>query len=203
MMNLLGYFQRKIYSSSKKHLRPNLREKENKQFLRIVSKYISKGGIVADIGCGPGRFCELLCDQYPDLAIRAADSVAGFLGKDRNNLRYFHTNAESLPFQDKSIDVVYMIDVLHHIKDREQAISGIARILKKDGIVIFRDIVNQGLFSNLKYRMIDLSCFYYSFHLPRYWTKKEWISKLKKHHLQLIEQEESTDGLKYLVFRKS
>ena len=202
MIRLFGKFQRIIYSSSTNFFRRELRKKENEQFLKFINSYIPKNGIVVDIGCGPGRFCELLSKKYPDLVIKAIDSVPGFLGKNKNNLRYLQVNAESLPFQDESIDVVYLIDVLHHIKDKEKAVSEIARILKKDGVVIFRDIVNQGFFSYPKYKFIDLSCFYYSFYLPRYWSREEWVKNLGKHNLNLIKEEESTDGLKYLAFKK-
>jgi ubiquinone/menaquinone biosynthesis C-methylase UbiE len=43
---------------------------------------------------------------------------------------------ENLPFKNNSIDVVFNIAVLEHVKNPENVVGEIFRILKADGIVV-------------------------------------------------------------------
>jgi SAM-dependent methyltransferase len=47
------------------------------------------------------------------------------------------TDAESLPFEDESFDVVMGHAVLHHIPDLDRAFSEFFRVLKPGGVIVF------------------------------------------------------------------
>jgi SAM-dependent methyltransferase len=82
---------------------------------------------VADIGCGYGRNRKLV------------ESVGGeWVGVEpfEGGGHTVTANAEDLPFEDESFDVVVMDAVLEHIPDVGAAISETARILKPGGCFV-------------------------------------------------------------------
>ena len=52
-----------------------------------------------------------------------------------NKIRYQHLNALGLPFPDGSFDAIFMLDTLHHVKDRALALKECMRVVKPKGIV--------------------------------------------------------------------
>ncbi len=72
------------------------------------------------------------------------DQSKGMLDKAENkseNIRFIQGDAVTLKgIQDDSFDVVYMVDVIHHIGDIASMFRNIYRVLSKDGIVfVFTD----------------------------------------------------------------
>jgi len=101
-----------------------------------------RGEEVLEIGCGLGT--DLL--QY---AINGAIVTGVDLNDDqiiftRKNFELHNqsykelkiANAENLPFEDNSFDLVVSFGVLHHTPDTEKAISEVHRVLKKDGTAL-------------------------------------------------------------------
>jgi SAM-dependent methyltransferase len=95
---------------------------------------------VLDLGCGTGRFTEMLGDSYhatvgidPSLRMLAqrapsADSSAHFVA----------AHAESLPLGAGSMDLVFLSMVYHHLRPRD-AVAEIARVLSRNGHVSVRN----------------------------------------------------------------
>ena len=108
---------------------------------------INKGDFVVDYGCGPGRYtipiAKMVGDSGKVYAVDinplAFDKVNDKASKE--NL----TNIELLDadninnISDNSIDVVILYDTLHDIKDMRGVIKIIARILKTNGYLSFKD----------------------------------------------------------------
>ena len=59
------------------------------------------------------------------------------------------STAEELPFIDKSFEIIVGIDILHHV-DILRSISEINRVLKDDGIAIFREPMEVPLFDDFR-----------------------------------------------------
>jgi len=89
---------------------------------------IKEGALVLDIGCA---------DRWPE---KHMPTNSQYIGLD-----YFETalemydsnvdiyaNAESLPFDENSIDTILMFDVFEHINQGEKALREVFRVLKMD-----------------------------------------------------------------------
>jgi ubiquinone/menaquinone biosynthesis C-methylase UbiE len=88
-----------------------------------------KGKRAIDIGCGDGFWSEKLKKQEWD--------VVSIDGKDKRYNGAMSVNAEgALPFPDNAFDLVWVCEVLEHIKNLDALITEIERILKPGGLLI-------------------------------------------------------------------
>jgi SAM-dependent methyltransferase len=93
-----------------------------------------------DIGGGYGRLC-LMLEQYADKVTLAEpsqqqlDIAADFL-KDHPEIDRRLVQADDLPFEDGSIDLLTMIRVMHHLPDPSAEFAEISRVLADDGYAI-------------------------------------------------------------------
>lgn len=77
--------------------------------------------------------------------------------------------AEKMPFKNKSLSAIYMLNVLHHIKDPQKALKEMQRCLKKGGKIIMIEPYNS-LFSKF---------FYTHFHHEAFDVYSDWKIKGK------------------------
>lgn len=94
----------------------------------------------ADIGGGYGRLCVLL-RQYADKVTLAEPSkqqldIAKKFLKDYPDVKRLLTQADDLKFKDKSLDLITVIRVMHHLPDPSKEFKEFARVLSDDGMMI-------------------------------------------------------------------
>ena len=94
----------------------------------------------ADIGGGYGRLCVLL-RQYADKVTLAEPSqqqldIAKDFLKDYPDVKRLLTQSDDLKFKDKSLDLITVIRVMHHLPDPAPSFQELARVLSDDGIII-------------------------------------------------------------------
>jgi ubiquinone/menaquinone biosynthesis C-methylase UbiE len=101
---------------------------------------------VLDVGCGTGRWAELVLNTWPhskvtgldlsqEMLKRAAPRAAGY----PNRLDLVHGDAQSLPFDDASFDIVTCSHSFHHYPDQRGVVAEMARVLKPGGRVMIVD----------------------------------------------------------------
>ncbi len=108
---------------------------------------VQEGQTFLDYGCGTGSFTipaarivgatgkVYALDCFPrQLEIVAEKSQKEGLTNIETILSESHTG---LP--DESIDVIWMCDVLHEIKEREAVLAELHRVLKRDGVLAIYD----------------------------------------------------------------
>lgn len=108
---------------------------------------IQPGMRVLEIGCGSGAYTTFVARAVgPEGTVEALDIQPAMLAqlenkldlpenRDIKNIHTHQASAYELPFEDGSIDLVYMVTVLPEIPDRERTLTEIKRVLKTGGIL--------------------------------------------------------------------
>ena len=120
--------------------------------LQPPDKIIKRSGIepgmkVLEIGCGSGAFTTFVAralgnggkvyalDIQPAMLKQLEKKLAKPGNQDIKNIKLIQASAYNLPFENNSLDLVYIITVLQEIPDRQKALAEIKRVLKPEGIL--------------------------------------------------------------------
>jgi ubiquinone/menaquinone biosynthesis C-methylase UbiE len=115
---------------------------EHYAYLKTTAEFDRHAGEkVLEIGCGPGtdavQFAkggaQVTCVDLAERAValtRRQFELRGLQGE------FLASDAEHLPFEDASFDLVYSFGVLHHTPDTQGAINEVFRVLKPGGKAI-------------------------------------------------------------------
>lgn len=96
-----------------------------------------------DVGGGTGYLAACVADRYARVVV--TDLSPGMLSVARSrNLETVEASALDLPFKDGEFDVVLCTDALHHIKQIDQAIMEMCRVLKPGGTILIQEFHIQG-----------------------------------------------------------
>ena len=98
-------------------------------------------GRILELGCGVGNLWRDNSDRIPEtMEIILSDLSPGMLDQARKNLgdipvsfKFKIIDAQSLPFDDQSFDMVIANHMLQHVPDRQKAVAEIRRVLKPGG----------------------------------------------------------------------
>ena len=118
--------------------------------------------IGADIGCGSGRWAEMILPKVGRLhCIEPSDAF--FVAKQKlsrfENAVMHHNSLESLVLEEESLDFAYSLGVLHHIPDTSKAIKDCVAKLKKGApilIYLYYRFENKPTWFKLMWRCSDL-----------------------------------------------
>jgi ubiquinone/menaquinone biosynthesis C-methylase UbiE len=108
----------------------------------VLSRHSWRGDeLTLDVGCGPGIYFEGLLECIPNGKLVATDLSAGMIQTVRrlplaNGLDTSVADVQTLPFADKTFDVVLANHVLFLVPDLETALAELHRVLKPDGVLI-------------------------------------------------------------------
>jgi ubiquinone/menaquinone biosynthesis C-methylase UbiE len=105
-----------------------------------------------DVACGTGRFLEQTMDAFPRLPVTGADLSPAYVEEASERLarrptaKVVEANAESLPFEDGSFDLVVSIFLFHELPQRVRPLVAreMARVVKPGGLVVFADSLQAG-----------------------------------------------------------
>jgi ubiquinone/menaquinone biosynthesis C-methylase UbiE len=106
---------------------------------RIADKNFSKPGNiqVLDIGCGIGLIDNQISSKFENLY--GVDVEEGIIEKAKSfnpKVKYSLYKGTKLPFDDNSMDMVFTINVIHHVPPAnwERFVQEMQRVTRKDGI---------------------------------------------------------------------
>lgn len=104
-----------------------------------IAANLEEHEVIVDIGGGTGKLAEFICNDCKTVYV--LDESEKMLSKVNQspNLITINGNALKSPFENNSIDTVILCDVFHHIKEQEELILEINRILKDHGKIVMLD----------------------------------------------------------------
>lgn len=114
-----------------------LPEGELRYRLRCVDKlgFAFRGDEKAlDAGCGDGGVARLLRERVHEVV--AIDVEPSAAWRDGPGLTFHVADAENLPFEDASFDLVHSKDSLHHMDHPECALAEYRRVLRPHGAAL-------------------------------------------------------------------
>ena len=112
------------------------REIQKKKYEEVLS-YLKNAGLILDVGCGTGMFTKLLVQRAHFVV--GVDLSLGMLhaaGDMPRGVSLVQADADHLPFQDGTFDVVVSITLLQNMPDPGSTVRELARVLKRGGLLI-------------------------------------------------------------------
>lgn len=105
-----------------------------------------------DVATGTGRFLTFVKDNWPKLGVTALDLSDAYLDHARKELkawrdvRFLEANAETMPLQDASQDIITCIYLFHELPPavRSAVAQEISRVLKPGGLFVLVDSIQPG-----------------------------------------------------------
>ncbi|MGI6726823.1 MAG: class I SAM-dependent methyltransferase [Christensenellales bacterium] len=147
---------------------------------KIIPKVKDK--TVLELGAGPGIIALEVASATRRMI--ATDSSRQMIAeakkkKASDNLRFQVADARTLPYADEQFDVVIIANTLHIMPDTHLALTEIARILKRDGLLIAPNFVRENLrfLAKLRYRLCQLL----GIGFQHVWTAQEYMDFLQEH----------------------
>jgi ubiquinone/menaquinone biosynthesis C-methylase UbiE len=123
-----------------------------KERVFILDKSLPVSGNILEIGTGKGHFSLALAKggfSFTSIDISRQEQAIA-----RLNLRYFglenHADfriedAEGLSFPDHSFDIIFSINVFHHLESPSKVLDEMIRLLRPTGKLVLSDFTQKGL----------------------------------------------------------
>jgi SAM-dependent methyltransferase len=135
-----------------------------------LASLIPLGSRILDVGCGDGSIDCLITARRPDISIEGIDPLV----RPNAHIPVRAFDGTTIPFPDRTFDVVMFVDVLHHTKDPRVLLREAARVGRA---VLIKDHLREGFLANETLRLMDwVGNARYGVPLPyNYWSKSAWI----------------------------
>lgn len=122
-----------------------LLDKKQKNVLLKFLKDIPINAKILEIGCGSGRFLEFLESKgYKNIYGMDSSKEMLDVARKKTKAKLEIGDVYRMPYKSKSMDVVFSVHVLMHVKNPKKMISEMLRVSKNTIIV---DITNKNSFS--------------------------------------------------------
>jgi SAM-dependent methyltransferase len=144
-----------------------------------IAQFLPPAAHVLDVGCGDGALVARLSALRPDIRIEGVDVLV----RPHTAIPVRLFDGVRIPYDDASVDVVLMVDVLHHTDDPVVLLRESARVARH-GVVI-KDHLREGFGARLTLRGMDwIGNARHGVRLPyTYWSLAEWNEAFDQLHL--------------------
>ena len=113
-------------------------------WLDLIAAQVGRStSLIVDLGCGTGRFSDLLAAHF-GVQVIGFDPSQKMIDQARrkpttDTVSYRHGAAEAIPLSDGSADLVFMSNVYHHLSNPIAAARECRRTLRSGGRVCLRN----------------------------------------------------------------
>lgn len=122
------------------------------QLFEVFSGHDQRTLRLIDLGCGTGRFLDLVNQAWPRLSLLGLDLSEAYIRYARRHLRrrsrldLLVANAEAIPMPENSAEAVTSIFMFHELPPlvRRVVLKECARVLKRGGRLIVLDSLQKG-----------------------------------------------------------
>lgn len=148
----------------------------NRIVMDIVNKFvkIEPRKQILDVGCGTGGFTKMLLENYDAIGLDTSPIAIEYC-KKRGIEKLFLGTLDEFPATDFNIQAITILDVIEHIESDDAVVEQIYNTLPKNGWLIATVPAYKWLWS--EHDVLHK-------HYRRY-TKKDFITLLKKHNFQI------------------
>jgi ubiquinone/menaquinone biosynthesis C-methylase UbiE len=97
---------------------------------------------IIDVGCGTGRLLRAVSVRWPEaqlFGVDPAEQMVSEAKKLHSNATFKLASAESLPFPDRTADIVLSSLSFHHWASQAKGLQEIARVLRPGGLFCLAD----------------------------------------------------------------
>ena len=142
--------------------------------LKVLARHaldlLPQEGSVLDVGCGNGVISRLVMEARPKLDIRGID----VLMRPECAIPVQEYDGQRFPHDDKSMDVVTFIDVLHHTDDPHGLLQEAARVARHS--IVLKDHLCDGYVAGRILAFMDwIGNRSHGVALPyNYWSSSQW-----------------------------
>jgi ubiquinone/menaquinone biosynthesis C-methylase UbiE len=171
-MNLLGKVHGKAVHS-----------RRVRQLCRHLGELLPKNAKILDVGCGDGMLTSLIQKERPDVEARGIDVFV----REKTLIPVEKFDGSTIPYPDKSFDVVMFVDVLHHTDDPFVLLREAARVAKN--FVVLKDHTDDGFLSNATLKFMDwVGNKPHGVVLPyNYWKESQWKQAFEKLQMEILD----------------
>lgn len=114
---------------------------------RYLIPHIKPTDVILDVGCGPGTITADLAALTTQGKVIGCDAVEGVLqqasqyaaSRGLTNVAFQKADANALPFDDNTFDIVHCHQVLQHVKNPVAVLKEMRRVTKSGGVVAARE----------------------------------------------------------------
>jgi SAM-dependent methyltransferase len=152
-----------------------------------IAQLLPSQADVLDVGCGDGLLGSEIARLRPDLHLEGIDVLI----RSKTFMPVSRFDGTTIPYSDASIDVVMLVDVLHHTDDPTVLLREAKRVARQ--AVVIKDHTRDGLLADARLRLMDwVGNARHGVVLPyNYWPRSGWRAELMD--LELIEETWNAD----------
>ena len=120
-----------------------------KVLIESIGSLVPSGSKLLDVGTGDGQIAKAIGEQQADVDVRGIDIML----RKKTHIPVEIFDGTTMPLEDKSVDVVTFVDVLHHTDDPSVLIEEASRVARK--AVIIKDHLSENTLDHWTLRLMD------------------------------------------------
>ncbi len=148
--------------------------------IRVLAGHIAPllphGATVLDVGCGDGLLGRTIRTARPDVSLTGIDVLV----RPRTHIPVQEFDGVTIPMGERAVDVILLVDVLHHADDPVRLLTEAARVARQ--AIVIKDHMQSGWFDRQTLRIMDWTGnAAHGVALPyNYWSAQEWTLALQR-----------------------